>query len=117
MLIDTPKKHLTTAQRIRVIEGYIKVRFAQQDDTSYLIPSVTMVDLATEATIRLGFPVNHKQLLGCFKVMEEMGFTLVRPKAKRPASERSAPLHARLDALEEQFAALQVALAAGGIIL
>lgn len=108
MPFANPRKHLTTAQRIRVIEYYIKATFTLQDNTTYIIPPITLPKLAADATSKLGFEVNDNQLTGCLKVMEEMGFSVIRPPVTPNARVTLAALEYRVRELEDQVAKLTV---------
>jgi hypothetical protein len=107
MKLANPRKHLTTAQRIRVIEDYIKATFASQGDTTYIVPPTTLPKLAADATSKLGFEVNDNQLTGCFKVMEEMGLSVTRPRVTSNAPSKIAVLRARVEALESRVGELE----------
>ena len=108
MPLANPRKHLTTAQRIRVIEDYIKATFTLQDNTTYIIPPITLPKLAADATSKLGFEVNDNQLTGCLKVMEEMGFSVIRPPVTPSARPKLAVLEDRVRELEDKVAKLAV---------
>jgi hypothetical protein len=101
-----PRKHLTTAQRIRAIE-YVKAEFQAHNDTTYVVPNVPMEVLAANTGRKVGAPLTVKQFNGVLKLMQEMGYEFIRPRVERKPRPAMHSLQARIEALEKQVADLQ----------
>lgn len=106
MPFANPRKHLTTAQRIRAIE-YVKAEFQAHNDTTYIVPNVNMDVLAADVGRKVGAPMTVKQINGVLKLMEEMGYEFIRPRVERKLRPAMHDLQARIEALEKQVADLQ----------
>jgi hypothetical protein len=96
---------LTTAQKICVIDNFLKVKLMKTGDSSYEVPAgETLASLARQATNELGFPVTPPNITGCLDTMQAIGFTIERQRKSAPASERLADLEARVAVLEHKLA-------------
>jgi hypothetical protein len=110
MTANALRKHLTTAQRIRLIEDYIKASFSSDGENTYIVPPKTLPHMAQEASGVLGFTVNDNNIAGCFKIMGEMGFTLIRQRAPAKNKSKHATLQGRVDQLEMRVLELETQL-------